>query len=74
MDLQAILNKTVSPTPEQLKLLEENQISASNPVFVGMEIHNLYEFFMVFVVLTGIAAVLLFLLTPLLRKMMHGIK
>ncbi len=74
MDLQAILNKTVSPTPEQLKLLEENQISASNPVFVGMEIHNLYEFFMVFVVLTGIAAVLLFLLTPLVRKMMHGIK
>jgi POT family proton-dependent oligopeptide transporter len=74
IDLQAVLNKTAIATPEQLKLLEENQISASNPVFVGMEIHNLYEFFMVFVVLTGIAAVLLFLLTPLLRKMMHGIK
>jgi POT family proton-dependent oligopeptide transporter len=29
---------------------------------------------MVFVVLTGIAAIILFLLTPLLRKMMHGIK
>lgn len=74
IDLQAVLNKTITPTAEQLKVLEENQISASNPVFVGMEIHNLYEFFMVFVVLTGIAAVLLFLLTPLLRKMMHGIK
>ncbi len=74
IDLQAVLNKTITPSAEQLKLLEENQISASNPVFVGMEIHNLYEFFMVFVVLTGIAAVLLFLLTPLLRKMMHGIK
>jgi proton-dependent oligopeptide transporter, POT family len=74
IDLQAVLNKTVTATPDQLKLLETNQISASNPVFVGYEIHNLFEFFMVFVVLTGIAAVLLFLLTPVLRKMMHGVK
>jgi proton-dependent oligopeptide transporter, POT family len=74
IDLQAVLNKTITPTTEQLKLLDTNQISASNPVFVGFEIHNLYEFFMVFVVLTGIAAVLLFLLTPVLRKMMHGVK
>ncbi|MBL7921856.1 MAG: peptide MFS transporter [Bacteroidia bacterium] len=74
IDLQAILDKTVTPTAEQIKLLDENQISAANPVFVGMEIHNLYEFFMVFVVLTGIAAVVLFLLTPALRKMMHGVK
>jgi proton-dependent oligopeptide transporter, POT family len=43
-------------------------------VFVGYEIHNLFEFFMVFVVLTGIASVLLFLLTPVLKKMMHGVK
>ncbi len=74
IDLQAVLNKTVTPSAEQLKLLDTNQISAANPVFVGVEIHNLYEFFMVFVVLTGIAAVLLFLLTPVLRKMMHGVK
>lgn len=74
IDLQAVLSKAVTPTAEQLKLLDENQIAAANPVFVGMEIHNLYEFFMVFVVLTGIAAVVLFLLTPLLRKMMHGVK
>ena len=74
IDLQGILNKTITPTAEQLKLLDANQISPSNPVFVGMEIHNLYEFFMVFVVLTGIAAVVLFALTPALRKMMHGVK
>ncbi len=74
IDLQAVLNKTITATPEQLKLLDTNQISAANPVFVGVEIHNLYEFFMVFVVLTGIAAILLFLLTPVLRKMMHGVK
>ncbi len=74
IDLQGVLNKTITPTAEQLKLLDTNQISAANPVFVGFEIHNLYEFFMVFVVLTGIAAVLLFMLTPVLRKMMHGVK
>jgi POT family proton-dependent oligopeptide transporter len=74
IDLQGVLNKTVIPTTEQLVLLDQNQISAANPVFVGFEIHNLFEFFMMFVVLTGIAAIILFLLTPLLRKMMHGVK
>ncbi len=74
IDLQAVLDKTVTPTAEQLKLLADNQISAQNPVFAGFEIHNLYEFFMVFVVLCGIASIVLFLLTPVLKKMMHGVK
>jgi POT family proton-dependent oligopeptide transporter len=74
IDLQAILDKKQLATPEQLRLLDENQISAENPVFAGFEIHNLYEFFMVFVVLCGIASVILFLLTPRLKKMMHGVK
>jgi POT family proton-dependent oligopeptide transporter len=74
IDLQAILDKTLTPTPEQAKLLSDNQISISNPIFAGFEIHNLFEFFMVFVVLTGLAAIVLFALTPLLRKMMHGVK
>lgn len=74
IDLQSILDKKITATAEQIKLLGDNQISASNPVFAGFEIHNLYEFFMVFVVLTGLAAIILFLLTPVLRKMMHGVK
>ena len=74
IDLQSILDKTVTPTAEQVKLLDANQISSANPVFVGMEIHNLFEFFMVFVVLTGLAAIVLFALTPVLRRMMHGVK
>ncbi len=73
IDLQGVLNKSVVATPEQLKILAENKISAVNPSFAGFEIHNLFEFFMVFVVLTGVAAVLLFLLRPLLKKMMHGV-
>ncbi|MEO8533134.1 MAG: peptide MFS transporter [Flavobacterium sp.] len=74
INLQAILDKTITPTAEQLLLLEKHQISPQNPVFVGFEIHNLYEFFMVFVVLTGIAAIVLFALTPFLKKMMHGVR
>jgi len=74
IDLQPILDKKVTPTAEQLQLLDKNQIAASNPHFVGFEIHNLYEFFMVFVVLCGIAAIILFLLTPVLKKMMNGVR
>jgi POT family proton-dependent oligopeptide transporter len=73
IDLQAVLDKRITPTPEQLELLSQNQISAENPVFAGFEIHNLFEFFMVFVILTGLAAVILFLLRPVLKRMMHGV-
>ena len=74
IDLQAVLDKTVTPTAEQLKILADNQINSTNPVFAGFEIHNLFEFFMVFVVLTGLAAIILFALTPFLKKMMHGVR
>lgn len=74
IDLQGVLDKKITPTAEQLKLLKDNNIMPENPSFIGFEIHNLYEFFMVFVVLTGLAAIVLFLLTPLLKKMMHGVK
>ncbi len=45
------------------------------PSFLGFEIHNLYEFFMVFVILAGLASILMYLLAvgPL-KRMMHGIK
>lgn len=74
IDLQAVLDKQVVPTAEQLVLLEKNQISPTNPVFAGFEIASLFEFFMVFVILCGLAAVILFALTPVLKKMMHGVR
>ncbi len=74
IDLQAVLDKKITLAADQLALLDHHQISAQNPIFAGFEIHNLYEFFMVFVVLTGIAAILLFALTPLLKKLMHGVR
>jgi POT family proton-dependent oligopeptide transporter len=74
IDLQGVLDKTVTATPAQLQILADNQLSDHNPSFAGFEIHNLFEFFMVFVVLTGLAAIILFALTPFLKKMMHGVR
>lgn len=74
INLQAVLDKTITATPEQLAMLDEKQISSTYPQFAGFEIHSLYEFFMVFVILCGVASVILFLLTPVLKKLMHGVK
>ena len=74
IDLQAVLDKKITLTAEQAKLLADNQISDHYKSFAGFEIHNLYEFFMVFVVLCGIASIILFALTPKLKKMMHGVR
>ena len=55
-------------------LTTDKKISLTNPTFAGFTIHNLFEFFMVFVALCGLASLLLFLLTPRLKKMMHGVR
>ena len=44
------------------------------PSFMGFQITNLYEFFMVFIIMTGIAAGILFFLSRTIEKMMHNIK
>lgn len=58
-------------------LLPPHEITSTTilPSFLGFTIHNLYEFFMVFVILSGIASVLLYVLSigPL-KRMMHGIR
>ena len=42
------------------------------PSFLGFQITNLYEFFMLFIVMTGVAAAILFVLSSWLQKMMHN--
>ena len=71
--LQDVLDKKITLTPEQVALFEKEQLPLANTSFAGFEIHNLYEFFMVFVVLCGIAAIILAVLSPRLKKMMHGV-
>lgn len=74
INLQGVLDKTLQPTTEQLAFLAEKKIPVTYPTFAGFTIHNLYEFFMVFVILCVAAAALLYALTPLLKKMMHGVR
>ncbi|HKP31481.1 MAG TPA: peptide MFS transporter [Chitinophagaceae bacterium] len=74
INLQGILDKQITATSEQLKFLSDEKIATSYPTFAGFTIHSLYEFFMVFVVLCISAGVLLYALTPIIRKWMHGVR
>lgn len=49
-------------------------INPVKPKLAGFEITGLYEFFMIFVVLSGIASLILFVLSGRLVKMMHGVR
>ncbi|MEN9449180.1 MAG: hypothetical protein RJA25_2470 [Bacteroidota bacterium] len=71
VNLQDVLDKKATLNPEQLALFDKEQLPLEYTSFAGFEIHNLYEFFMVFVVLCGIAAIILALLSPKLKKMMN---
>lgn len=42
--------------------------------FVGIQITDLYDFFMIFVAMAGVASIILFVLSHRLLKMMHGVR
>lgn len=41
---------------------------------LGFQVENLFDFFMVFVVMSALAAIILFALTKRLQKLMHGVR
>ncbi len=55
-------------------LYPDPKATGPKPVFLGITIDNLHTYFMIFVGFSGVAAIILFLLSFKLRKMMHGIK
>lgn len=57
----------------QLAMLYPDGNSGPKHLF-GYEISNLHEFFFVFVIMSGIAAIILFAISPLLKKMMSDIE
>ena len=62
-------------TSQELDIIKSKKvIVVEYPSFAGFTIKTLFDFFMVFVVLCGLAAVILFALTPKLKKMMHGVR
>ncbi|MFD0749107.1 peptide MFS transporter [Mucilaginibacter calamicampi] len=74
IDLQLVLEKKIIPTVQQIAELTKSNIDINYPTFAGFTIHNLYEFFMVFVTLAGIASIVLFIISGILKKMMHGVR
>ncbi len=42
--------------------------------FLGFEIATMFDFFMLFVIMSGVAAVILLLLSARLKKLMHGVQ
>ena len=70
IDLPAILNGTQQATAEVVAKLKELEIPYQWPSFLGYQIHSLYDFFMIFVVLSAAASVILFVIYRKLVKMM----
>jgi POT family proton-dependent oligopeptide transporter len=60
------LSALIPPTPDPA-----NPTPLEFPSFVGFQITNLYEFFMVFILMTAAAAGILFILSSWLQKMMN---
>ncbi|MBI2969042.1 MAG: peptide MFS transporter [Bacteroidetes bacterium] len=73
-NLPAILNGLEPATTEQVKILSELGIPVEYPEFLFYQVTNLYDFFMIFVVMSGVAAIALFFVYRKLAKMMHGFK
>jgi POT family proton-dependent oligopeptide transporter len=67
-----ILDGSIQATPEQVSIAKAKEIPIKFPTFLGNPIRNLYEFFMVFVGMAGLAGLILVGLSFPMRKMMHG--
>jgi len=62
-------------TAQQLDIIEKEKIiTVGYPTFAGFTLKTIYDFFMLFVVLCGLAGLVLYSLSPILKKMMHGVR
>jgi len=62
-------------TQQQLDIIEKEKIiKVEYPTFAGFQLKTIYDFFMLFVVLCGLAGLVLYALSPILKKMMHGVR
>ncbi|MBF0500527.1 MAG: peptide MFS transporter [Candidatus Riflebacteria bacterium] len=68
--LAGTLSALIPPGAGEVKA----EAAAKIPVFLGYAIPDLYTFFMIFIVMSGVAAILLLILYRFLERMMHGVK
>lgn len=74
INLQDVLDNKITLSADQLAQLKDLNIQTSYTHFAGFTIHNLYEFVFMFVLLPLIAGIILLSMTPILKKMMHGVR
>jgi len=72
-NLPDILAGKAVATAEQIQTLTDIGIRHVYPSFVGFQITNLHEFFMIFAIMSGLSSIFLFFLYRKLSKMMHGV-
>jgi POT family proton-dependent oligopeptide transporter len=59
--------------PPDAEAVAKSSTPITYPSFLGFQITNLFEFFMLFIIMTGIAAAILYILSAWLKKRMHGL-
>lgn len=76
LDFEKILKVPDSVlTIDQLNVIEKEKIiTVAYPKFAGFTLRTVYDFFMMFVVLCGLAGLVLYGLSPMLKRMMHGVR
>lgn len=76
-DTTYTISKTLDSvlTPAQYETIKaQGLIKPAYPAFMGFKLKDVYDFFMLFVVLCGLAGLVLYALTPMMKKMMHGVR
>ncbi|HRO08329.1 MAG TPA: peptide MFS transporter [Saprospiraceae bacterium] len=69
----ALANKFAGTLSSLLPPSAGADVTAQAKSILGFQINSLYDFFFVFIVMAGFAALVLFVLSRKLQKMMHGI-
>lgn len=67
------LDSVLSPAQYET-IKSQGLIKPAYPTFMGFKLKDVYDFFMLFVILCGLAGLVLYSLTPMMKKMMHGVR
>ncbi|MCU0423096.1 MAG: peptide MFS transporter [Bacteroidia bacterium] len=70
---QEVVEKVVDKVQVSTTKIQVWNLAPEKPTFLGVQINNLFDFFMVFVLMAGASSVILFFLSRKLLQMMHGI-
>ncbi|MCU0382091.1 MAG: peptide MFS transporter [Chitinophagaceae bacterium] len=72
INLPDILSGKLTATPEQIETLKKLDIPYTFNSILGYQINNLYDYFIMFVIMAGVASLILFGLTGWLQRLMKA--